>query len=92
LKVTTTSNLNDIAANPNWLIWLSNHDIPENLVANNILKYEVGKVENRATWVNAMDETSNSQEQTTIAKTVSSKNPNTTLKLFGEMVLVHPYC
>jgi hypothetical protein len=80
LKVTTTSNLNDIAANPNWLIWLSDQNIPDNLVANNILKYEVGKVENRATWVNAMDETSNSQEQTTIAKTVSSKNPNTTFE------------
>lgn len=77
IKVATTNKFNNIGGNQDWLFWLSELNIPASIKANNILKYEAGKVESKATWVSGMDETTNNQQAIVVAKTVASKSLST---------------
>jgi hypothetical protein len=73
IRLAITNNYTDIAANQDWLFWLSEQNIPPAIRAVNIIKYERGKIENKTSRISTGDGVSNNQQQIGITKNVQSQ-------------------
>ena len=74
MHIAISNNPYNITGKYDWLFWLSGQSIPNNVTANNIFKYEGGKIENKATWVSEIDKTTSNQQPVAITKTIAAKN------------------
>ena len=52
IQTTIANNASSLSQKNDWLFWLSNDAVPENIAAKNIFKYEVGKEETITSFIN----------------------------------------
>ena len=83
------NNTSDMALKPDWLFWLSDKALPQNITASNIFRYTGGQPQQLHSWM-VQREVESSAEPVAIYKAVSGSTNNAGLDVVWEDGFGHP--